>query len=346
MLKTSDFFYELPPEQIAQTPAEKRDASRLMVYRLADGTWEHRGVSDLPGLLRAGDLLVTNNTRVIPCRLFLRRPGGGGLVEIVFLEVSAAEMQPVLIRARRKLPVGEHLEMASGEAVFEVMSHGERGEAVVRVKSAIPLETLLERDGAPPLPPYIKRPAGVLPADRERYQTVYAKHSGSVAAPTAGLHFTPRLLEALANRGIGRVELTLHFGLGTFRPVTVENPDEHRMEKERYDLPASVVDLIRETRAAGGRVIAVGSTSVRTLEGVALKPGGLQPGSGRVDLFIRPPFAFQVVQGMMTNFHLPESTLLMMVCALGGRDRVLAAYREAVREGYRFFSYGDAMLLL
>lgn len=345
-MKTSEFTYFLPPDRIAQTPAGRRDEARLLVIPRDGSPLAHRRVRDLPDLLRAGDLLVCNNTRVIPCRVMARRPGTGGRVEVFFLEPEDATRWRVLLRARRGARVGERIE--AGSAVFEVEERGERGEALLRGVEGESVPDLLAREGRVPLPPYIKRGPGPDPmeaADRERYQTLYAKAPGAVAAPTAGLHFTRELFDRLSERGIGLAELTLHVGLGTFRPVTAENPEDHRMDPERFDLPAETVERIEAARKAGGRIVAVGSTTVRVLEWAALQPGGLRPGSGRLNLFIRPPFEFRVVDAMITNFHLPESTLLMMVSAFAGWDRIRTAYETAVREGYRFFSYGDATLL-
>lgn len=348
-MKTSDYSYDLPPGLIAQEPAARRDEARLLVIRRDGSAAESRRVCDLPDLLRSGDLMVFNNTRVIPCRLQARRSGTGGRVEAFFLEPLDGNLWRVLLRARRGVRVGERFELESGFAVLEVMDKGERGEAVLKVETSGTVLDLLSREGRVPLPPYIKRSPGRDPmdaADQERYQTLYARIPGAVAAPTAGLHFTSDLLDRLAARGIGRAELTLHVGMGTFRPVVTEDPEDHRMDPERYDLPSGTVERIAATRAAGGRVIAVGSTTVRVLEWAALQPGGLRPGSGRLNLFIRPPFPFQVVDALVTNFHLPRSTLLMMVSAFAGWERVRSAYELAVRQEYRFFSYGDATLFL
>jgi S-adenosylmethionine:tRNA ribosyltransferase-isomerase len=345
-MKTSEYTYFLPPGQIAQVPAARRDEARLLVIPRDGSPVEHRRVRDLPELLRPGDLMVFNNTRVIPCRVQARRPGTGGRMEVFFLEPVDDARWRVLLRARRGARVGERIE--TGSAVFEVEERGERGEAVLRGVSGAAVPDLLAREGRVPLPPYIKRSPGPDPmdaGDRERYQTLYARVPGAVAAPTAGLHFTRELFDQLAERGIGRAELTLHVGLGTFRPVTVEDPEDHRMDPERFDLPAETVEKIEAVRKAGGRIVAVGSTTVRVLEWAALQPGGLRPGTGRLNLFIRPPFEFRIVDAMVTNFHLPESTLLMMVSAFAGWDRVRSAYEIAVREAYRFFSYGDATLL-
>lgn len=349
-MKTSEYSYDLPPERIAQVPAEQRDQARLLVIPRNGAGLEHRRVRDLPELLRSGDLLVLNNTQVIPCRLFARRPDSGGRVEVFFIEPAGDDRWRVLLRARRRSRIGEPLVLDSGSARLDVVDVGERGEAVLKVESPLSVQELLLREGRTPLPPYIKRSPLNDPkedsADRERYQTLYARVPGAVAAPTAGLHFTENLFDRLAERGIARTELTLHVGLGTFRPVTTENPADYQMEPERYELPRITVEQIAATRAAGGRVIAVGSTTVRVLEWAARQPGGLCPGSGRLNLFIRPPFPFQVVDALMTNFHLPQSTLLMMVSAFAGWERVRSAYQVAVEEKYRFFSYGDATLFL
>lgn len=346
-MRTSDFDYELPPDRIAQTPIEPRDAARLMVLRRDRDEIEHRRVRDLPDLLSPGDLLVVNDTRVIPARVFGRKARGGGAVELLLLEEVGAGEWDVLLRARRRPRPGDAVELPGG-ATATMLAEGELGRARVRLETPAPIFEWLERAGVPPLPPYIRRARGDArqAADRERYQTIYAARPGSVAAPTAGLHFTPELFDRLAARGIGRVAVTLHVGLGTFRPVTTENPEEHRMESERYEVSAEAAARINAARAAGGRIVAVGSTSVRTLETVADENGRARAATGRADLFIRPGHRFRLVDAMMTNFHLPRSTLIMMVAAFAGRERVLAAYRTAIAEGYRFYSYGDAMLIL
>ena len=348
-MRTSDFDYVLPPELIAQEPAARRDAARLMVVRRDTRTIEHRRVADLPDLLKAGDLLVTNNTRVIPARVRATKEATGGKVELFFVEELGAGRWKVLLRARRRPDPGERMVFAGGRAAAWLVEEGARGEAVIEIAADRPVLELLEEAGETPLPPYIQRKetsAARQAEDRDRYQTIFARHPGAVAAPTAGLHFTPDLLGRLAAAGVPRTEITLHVGPGTFRPVSVEDVDAHVMDEERYEIPAEAADAIRAARARGGRIVAVGSTSVRTLETAAARPEGFGPGSGRSGLFIRPPYTFRMVDVMMTNFHLPKSTLLMMVCALAGRDFMLEAYRVAVAEKYRFFSYGDAMLIL
>lgn len=370
-MNTVDFDYPLPPELIAQQPAARRDASRMLVVHRGTGHLEHRTFEDLPTYLRRGDLLVVNNTRVIAARLFARKPGTGGRVELFLLEEAAPGEWEILLRARRRPAVGQSLDLEGGSGTATILGHGDEGRARVRFDAAIPFLDYVERHGHVPLPPYIKRVTSDqcpvtsadgtpvtghrLPvADRERYQTVYAREPGAVAAPTAGLHFTPEVLRRLAENGVDRADITLHVGIGTFRPVKAERVEEHRMEAERYEVPAATAAAIRRAKNAGGRVIAVGSTSVRTLEAVAKERGQVVAAAGRTDLFIHEPFAFQVVDAMLTNFHLPKSTLLMMVCAFAarpgspqaGRDLVLGAYEAAVKERYRFFSYGDCMLIV
>lgn len=362
-MQTADFHYALPPELIAQQPADARDGSRLLVLHRADGRIEHRRFTDLPEYLRAGDLLVLNNTRVIPARLYARKPGTGGRAELFLLEEIAPNEWDVLMRCRRRPDPGQHLLLEEGQGRAIILSYGEEGQARVRFETAVPFHQYIEVHGHTPLPPYIKRghrdplpghreeedratDPGSRVTDSERYQTLYAREPGAVAAPTAGLHFTPEIFRALAARGVQRAEVTLHVGLGTFRPVTAANVEDHRMHEERYVVPAAAADAINRTRAAGGRIVAVGSTSVRTLESVADADGMARAGSGRTGIFIHPPYHFRAVDLMLTNFHLPQSTLLMMVCALAGKEAVLRAYDEAVRERYRFFSYGDCMLVV
>ncbi|QQR75424.1 MAG: tRNA preQ1(34) S-adenosylmethionine ribosyltransferase-isomerase QueA [Holophagales bacterium] len=339
----SDFDFDLPDAAIAQEAAP-RGESRLLVLAAA-GQARHRQIADLPELLQPGDLLVVNDTRVIPARLFARRAatadGGGGRVELLLVEKLDDAEWECLVRPGRKAQPGTRLlldDTLSAEVVARL------GDGRRRVRFSAPVEPHLDALGHVPLPPYIKRPDAA--ADRERYQTVFAARPGAIAAPTAGLHFTPQLLDRLAARGIARATVTLHVGIGTFKPVTVDLVHEHRMDEERYEVPEATARAIAETRARGGRIVAVGTTVVRTLESVAAAHDGvIVAGSGRTALFITPGFAFRTVDALLTNFHLPRSTLLLLVCALGGRDRVLAAYREAVACGYRFYSYGDAMLV-
>jgi S-adenosylmethionine:tRNA ribosyltransferase-isomerase len=344
----SDFDYALPEPLIAQEPVTPRDASRLLVLPAA-GPVEHRAFLDLPGLLREGDLLVMNDTKVIPARLVGTKPSGGK-AELLLCEALDAGDGPTgalprrwraLGQASKPIRAGTTLSFDGLEA--RVLEAEGEGFFVVELDRGGPaLEAALERAGRIPLPPYIRRAPTA--ADRERYQTMFARAPGSAAAPTAGLHFTPRVLDALAARGVSRTTVTLHVGPGTFLPVRGEDVATHRMHAEPYQVPPEAARAIAACRARGGRVVAVGTTSVRTLES-AWQDGAVAAGAGRTRLFVRPGHGFRAVDGLVTNFHLPRSTLLMLVCALGGTDRVLSAYREAVGAGYRFFSYGDAMLL-
>ncbi len=345
-MKTSDFDYHLPEHLIAQHPAERRDGSRMMVLHRSTGCREHRHFSDIGDYLRSGDIVVVNNTKVIPARILGRKPGTGGKVEIFLLEEQEPGVWDVLLRSRRRPRPGEELSFGDGRLIARMVEDGQLGRALVRFETERPVLEWADELGNTPLPPYIRRDTGNLDDDRDRYQTVFARHPGAVAAPTAGLHFTPALFEQLAGRGIHRAEVTLHVGLGTFRPVSAENVEEHRMEEERYMIDDAAASAIRQARAGGGRCLAVGSTSVRTLESVARHHGEVVAATGRTDLFIRPPFSFRAVDMILTNFHLPKSTLLMMMSAFASREFMLAAYEEAVREQYRFFSYGDCMLIV
>ena len=349
-MKISDFHYDLPEERIAQQAAEPRDSARMMVLHRADRRIEHRLVRDLPEYLNPGDLLVLNDTRVIPARVFGVKEASGGRVEVLFLEENADGTWDALLRAGSSRPQPGMRVRLGGVTTLsvELVAEGEKGRCTLRVVSGGPVVDFFQREGVPPLPPYIRRAPvdDATPADRNRYQTVYARDPGSVAAPTAGLHFTPELFDSLAARGVDRAFVTLHVGLGTFRPVTAADPREHRMEGERFEVAAPTAARLAQTRAAAGRVVAVGSTTVRTLETMARDHGGPAPCQGRSDLFIHSPFAFRMTDAMLTNFHLPCSTLLMMVCALAGREFTLHAYEEAVRLNYRFYSYGDCMLVL
>jgi len=336
----SDFDYELPPELIAQTPAFERDLSRLLHLR-SDGTVRHRGFRDLPELLEPGDLLVLNDTRVFPARLEGVR-AGGGRSELLLLERLDSESWRVLARPARKLRKGARLLFGGGKLEAEVLEVEEAGKRIVGFRFEGDWEALLEELGTTPLPPYIES-SGDETATRRRYQTIYARPSGSIAAPTAGLHFTEAMFEALRTRGVRAAFVTLHVGHATFQPIREEEIEEHRMGVERYLVPEETREKAAATRAAGGRVIAVGTTTVRALESATL--AGFRPGWQETDLFISPGFAFRVVSGLLTNFHLPKSSLLILVSAFGGREPVLEAYREAVRERYRFYSFGDAMLL-
>lgn len=335
---TRDFDFELPEACIAQEPLE-RGQSRLLALTESESQ-RHRSIADLPDLLEPGDLLVLNDTRVLPARLFGRRRTGGGRVEILLAERLGPRHWEALLRPGRRARPGTQIDLAEGFGA-EVESKGEDGR--FRLLFSDEVEPWLESIGHIPLPPYIKRPDA--PNDRERYQTVYANNPGAIAAPTAGLHFTESLLAELTAKGIEQAKVTLHVGLGTFKPVTATLVHEHKMDGERYEIPESAAAAIRRARSNGGRVVAVGTTVVRTLESAARETGEITAGRGRTELFITPGFPFRAVDLLLTNFHLPRSTLLMLVCALAGKERVLDAYREAVQEGYRFYSYGDAMLL-
>jgi len=341
-----DLDFDLPAALIAQEPSARRDAARLLVLDRASGEIEHATIRDLPRLLEAGDLFVVNDTRVLPARLHAQR-ATGGRVEFLLLEPRADGVWEALVRCGGALGQGEVVRLADGTGLRLLEDRGE-GHWLVRGDEA-DLRDLMRTEGRMPLPPYIRRAAqderDVL--DRERYQTVFARADGAVAAPTAGLHLTPALLDQLVARGVGRAAVTLHVGLGTFAPVRSERLEEHAMHSEVYEIPPETASAVRATRAAGGRIVAVGTTSVRALEAsAAASPDALPtPGRAETDLLIAPGYAFRAVDVLLTNFHLPRSTLLALVGAFAGLDSVLAAYAEAVRAGYRFFSYGDAMLI-
>lgn len=339
-MRRQDFYYELPEELIAQYPVERRDAARLLTLDGRTGAYADHYITELPALLQAGDLLVLNNTRVIPARLYGRK-ATGGQVEIMIERVTGDRQVLAQLRASKANRPGSRV-IIDRDIEFEV---GERVDDLYQLElhADISLDAVLQRHGHMPLPPYIRRHDEQ--ADQERYQTVYAREPGAVAAPTAGLHFTPELLAALRDAGIETQYVTLHVGLGTFSPVRVDDLAEHRMHREVMQVDASVCDAVASTRARGGRVVAVGTTSVRCLETAAAEDGTLRPFRGETDIFIYPGYRFRVVDALLTNFHLPESTLLMLVCAFAGRENVLRAYAHAVAERYRFFSYGDAMLL-
>ena len=339
-MKTSDFYFDLPQELIAQTPLERRDASRLLALDRATGETRHMRFYDLPSLLRPGDCLVHNDSRVLPARLIGRRAGGGAC-EVLLLIDRGDKVWECLVRPGKKLRPGARVTFGDNELTAEVVGEVEGGNRLVRFDyDGIFLETL-ERLGKMPLPPYIKEEL----EDRERYQTVYSKVVGSAAAPTAGLHFTPELLDQIRAMGVKVCYVTLHVGLGTFRPVKAENLDEHEMHSEYCVIPQETADTVNETKRNGGRVICVGTTSCRTIESWAGEDGTLKASAGWTNIFIYPGYRFKVLDALVTNFHLPESTLIMLVSALAGREHVLAAYEEAVRERYRFFSFGDAMFI-
>ena len=340
-MKTSDFNYELPPELIAQTPIQRRDASRLLVLDKNTGAWQHRHFYDLPEYLRPGDCLILNNSRVLPARLLGHRLPGGGACEVLLLIDRGQKTWECLVRPGKRMRTGAKLSFGDGELTAEVVEELPGGNRLVRFDYEGIFLEVLEKLGKMPLPPYIKEEL----QDQERYQTVYSRVNGSAAAPTAGLHFTQELLERVTAMGVKIAYVTLHVGLGTFRPVKEDEIEGHEMHSEYCIIPQETADLINETRKNGGRVICVGTTSCRTIESWAAEDGTMTASAGWTDIFIYPGYRFKVMDALITNFHLPESTLIMLVSALAGREHILAAYREAVREKYRFFSFGDAMFI-
>ena len=338
----SDFRFELPDPLIARYPAEQRDASRLMVLERQGEQLHETTFGRLGDWVRPGDLLVVNDTRVIPARLFGRKPSGGR-VEIFLVEQVANHCWRCLLRSSKPCRPGQAVVLSGGVTALVEQCNGDEGW-LVSFSGYEDFNSWLEQVGQMPIPPYLGRESEAL--DRERYQTVYAGQPGAVAAPTAGLHFTPELMENLQQQGIAVAQITLHVGLGTFQPVRVERVHDHRIHRERYRIPEETVTAIQATRQAGGRVICVGTTVARTLEYAADQSGTVQAGAGEADIFIYPGYHFKVVDALLTNFHLPESTLLMLVAAFAGREFALDAYGEAVRRGFRFYSYGDAMLIV
>ena len=340
-MKKSDFYFDLPEELIAQTPLEKRDSSRLLCLDKTSGALEHRAFYELPDFLHPGDCLVLNESRVLPARLIGHRAPGGGACEILLLNDRGGDVWECLVRPGKKLRQGAELSFGDGSLTATIEDVVEGGNRLVRFHyDGIFLE-VLERMGEMPLPPYIKKKLD----DPERYQTVYSKVLGSAAAPTAGLHFTKELLSEIEKKGVRLCYITLHVGLGTFRPVKEENILDHEMHSEFCVVPEAAARIISETKRGGGRVIAVGTTSCRTLESFANEDGTIDPHSGWTNIFIYPGFHFRCVDALVTNFHLPESTLIMLVSALAGRENILNAYQVAVAERYRFFSFGDAMFI-
>jgi S-adenosylmethionine:tRNA ribosyltransferase-isomerase len=354
-LRVADFDFDLPSELIAQEPPAERGLSRMLALDRATGVLRDTNFADLPALLDPGDLLIINDSRVIPARLYARRTlrrereKPTGRIEVMLTEPAGENLWHALVRPGRKVAIGEILVFPAptGEVALEaeILERGHFGERLLRFKPVEDFYAVLERIGHVPLPPYIRRDDA--DADRERYQTVYSRERGSVAAPTAGLHFTPRMLAALEAKGVETARITLHVGLGTFAPLRVERVDEVRLHRERYTLPAETAEAINHARREGRRIVAVGTTVVRTLEHCALQAAGspLQPHSGETEIFISPGFHFQLIGALLTNFHLPQSSLLMLVSAFAGRESVLVAYRHAVHEKYRFFSYGDCMFI-
>lgn len=341
-MKLQDFDYDLPEELIAQEPVESRDQSRLLVLHKDSGLTEHRRFPDCIEYMSRGDVLVVNNTRVIPARLYGTKKDTGARIEVVLLKRNDLNTWETLVKPGRRVRPGTFIDFGGGELTAETIDVTEAGGRILRFRYRGVFEEVLNRLGQVPLPPYVKKKL----RDRERYQTVYAKIPGSSAAPTAGLHFTPELLEAVKEKGIEVVELVLHVGLGTFRPVKSEDITRHKMHSEYYEISAETAETINRVRRDGGRIIAVGTTSTRVLETAADDNGAVKPCSGWTDIFIYPGYSFKAVDVLVTNFHLPRSTLLMLVSAFAGLDKIMEAYHQAVREKYRFFSFGDAMLIL
>ncbi|RHE65320.1 tRNA preQ1(34) S-adenosylmethionine ribosyltransferase-isomerase QueA [Streptococcus gordonii] len=341
-MNTADFDFHLPEELIAQTPLEKRDASRLLVVDRSSGEFSDQHFDSIIDQLQPGDALVMNNTRVLPARLYGEKPGTGGHVELLLLKNTEGDQWEVLAKPAKRLKVGTQVSFGDGRLTATVVEELEHGGRIVRFDYQGIFLEVLESLGEMPLPPYIHEKL----ADRERYQTVYAKENGSAAAPTAGLHFTKELLAQIEAKGVKLVYLTLHVGLGTFRPVSVDNLEEHEMHSEFYTLSEEAAATLREVKANGHRVIAVGTTSIRTLETIGNKfQGDIQADSGWTNIFIKPGYQWQIVDAFSTNFHLPKSTLVMLVSAFAGRDLTLKAYEHAIAERYRFFSFGDAMFI-
>ncbi len=341
-MKTSDFYYDLPEELIAQDPLLDRSSSRLMVLDKKSGEIEHKIFKDITGYLKAGDCLVINNTKVIPARLHGVKEETGGHVEVLLLKRKSDNVWETLVKPGKKARPGARLSFGDGLLKAEVLDVVEEGNRLIRFEYEGIFEEVLDQLGEMPLPPYITHKL----EDKNRYQTVYAKHEGSAAAPTAGLHFTEELLKEIEMMGVKIARVTLHVGLGTFRPVKVDDVNDHHMHSEFYMISEEAANTINETKRQGGRVISVGTTSTRTLESVADENGFVRATSGWTEIFIYPGYKFKCIDALITNFHLPESTLLMLVSALAGKEHILAAYEEAVKERYRFFSFGDAMFIV
>ena len=341
-MKTADFYFDLPQELIAQDPLEDRSSSRLLVLDRETGKTEHHIFKDVIDYLNPGDCLVVNNTKVIPARLFGTKEGTEAKIEILLLKRKENDVWETLVKPGKKAKPGTRITFGEGLMTGEVIDVVEEGNRLIKFTYDGIFEEILDQLGQMPLPPYITHQL----KDKNRYQTVYAKHDGSAAAPTAGLHFTPELLEEIKAKGVNIAHVTLHVGLGTFRPVKVEDVTNHHMHSEFYIVEEDQAKLINETKKRGGKIVSVGTTSCRTLESATDENGILQAGSGWTDIFIYPGYQFKMIDRLITNFHLPESTLLMLVSALAGKDHIMAAYEEAVRERYRFFSFGDAMIIL
>ena len=340
-MKTSDFYYDLPQELIAQDPLEDRSASRLMVLDKKTGKIQHHIFKEIVNYLNPGDCLVINDTKVIPARLYGAKVGTDTKIEVLLLKRKENNIWETLVKPGKKAKIGTKISFGEGLLIGEVVDIVEEGNRLIQFTSEGIFEEILDKLGQMPLPPYITHQL----KDKNRYQTVYAKHDGSAAAPTAGLHFTPELLEEIRGKGVNIAHVTLHVGLGTFRPVKVEDVTQHHMHSEFYVVEEDQATLINETKKKGGKIISVGTTSLRTLESASTEDGILKAGSGWTDIFIYPGYRFKIVDRLITNFHLPESTLIMLVSALAGKEHIMAAYEEAVKDKYRFFSFGDAMFI-
>lgn len=341
-MKTSDFYYDLPQELIAQDPLEDRSASRLMVLDKKTGKIQHHIFKEIVNYLDPGDCLVINDTKVIPARLYGAKVGTDAKIEVLLLKRKENNIWETLVKPGKKAKIGTKISFGEGLLIGEVVDIVEEGNRLIQFTYEGIFEEILDKLGQMPLPPYITHQL----KDKNRYQTVYAKHDGSAAAPTAGLHFTPELLEEIRAKGVNIAHVTLHVGLGTFRPVKVEDVTQHHMHSEFYVVEEDQAALINETKKKGGKIISVGTTSLRTLESASTEDGILKAGSGWTDIFIYPGYQFKIVDRLITNFHLPESTLIMLVSALAGKEHIMAAYEEAVKDKYRFFSFGDAMFVM
>lgn len=342
----SEFDYQLPEELIAQQPLDRRDASRMLIVDRARQTWIESTFTSFPELVRAGDLIVINNTRVFPARLLGQRDPSGGRVEVLLLREIEPSIWEALVRPAHRLTEGARLRFGDSSLRAEVVACAASGVRQLKFAGNKPLDLLIDEVGQTPLPPYIKRSAGSSETDKARYQTVFAREKGAIAAPTAGLHFTPETIAALRDRGAQTVEITLHVGYGTFEPVRGEEIEEHEVAAEFFNITESAANAINEARAAGGRVIAIGTTTTRALETAATAEGIIKPGNGATELTIKPGYRFRAADALLTNFHLPRSSLLILVSAFAGRELVLNAYRDAVRAGFRFYSYGDCMFVI
>lgn len=341
-MKTSDFYFDLPQELIAQDPLEDRSSSRLLVLDRESGKTQHHVFRDIIEYLNPGDCLVVNNTKVIPARLYGSKIGTDAKIEVLLLKRRENNVWETLVKPGKKCRVGARISFGEGLLIGEVIDVVDEGNRLIRFEYEGIFEEILDKLGQMPLPPYIHHQL----KDKNRYQTVYAKHDGSAAAPTAGLHFTPELLEEIRKKGVHIAHVTLHVGLGTFRPVKVEDVTDHHMHSEFYIVEPEQAELINRVKKEGGKIVAVGTTSCRTLESATDENGILKAGSGWTDIFIYPGYQFKMIDRLITNFHLPESTLMMLVSALAGKDKIMAAYEEAVKERYRFFSFGDAMFIM